>query len=236
MDDSYAGKMRMIKANVRAVLDALPPNVRVVAAAKTRTPQEIEAAVEAGIAMIGENYVKEAQAAVEVIGRRVQWHMIGHLQRNKVRQAVDLFDMIETVDSLRLAKEIEKCCARIGKVMPVLIEVNSGREPQKTGVLPEEIENLLRGTADLEHLNIKGLMTMGPTFGDPEAARPYFRATRELFDALSVLRLSNVNLSILSMGMSNSYRVAVEEGANLIRLGTKIFGERSGQSLDYGAV
>lgn len=217
----------MIKENVKRILSEIPAGVVLVAAAKTRTPQEIEAAVEAGITIVGENYVQEAEAAFAMIGGRCRWHMIGHLQRNKVRQAVDLFDMIETVDSLRLAKEIEKHCARIGKVMPVLIEVNSGREPQKMGVLPEEVEDLLPGMADLEHLNIKGLMTMGPAFGDPEAARPYFRETKRLFDELGKLKLPNMSMEILSMGMSNSYRVAIEEGATLIRLGTKLFGERT---------
>ena len=217
----------VIRANVRAVRAELPPDVRLVAAAKTRTPQEIKAAVEAGIAIIGENYVQEARTAFEVLGRRAQWHMIGHLQRNKARQAIELFDMIETVDSLRLAKEIEKHCARTGKTMPVLIEINSGREPQKAGLFPEKAKDLIEKMASLEHLQVMGLMTMGPAFGDPEAARPYFRETKRLFDELEEAKLPNTTMEILSMGMSNSYRVAVEEGANLIRLGTKLFGERT---------
>jgi pyridoxal phosphate enzyme (YggS family) len=216
----------MIKENVRRLLEELPAGVALVAAAKTRTPAEIAEAVEAGIALIGENYVQEAQAAFAVIGNKVKWHMIGHLQRNKVKHAMSIFDMIETVDSIRLATQIDKRCAQIERTMSVLIEINSGREPQKAGVLPEQAEGIVRELAGLDHLRVRGLMTMGPRFGDPEEARPYFKETKRLFDALKDLRLPNVELTILSMGMSNSYRVAIEEGATMIRIGTEIFGER----------
>ncbi|MFQ6034037.1 MAG: YggS family pyridoxal phosphate-dependent enzyme [Candidatus Bipolaricaulia bacterium] len=215
----------MIAENVQRILKELPPGVTLVAAAKGRTPQEILEALAAGIEIIGENYVQEAEAAYAVVGKRARWHMIGHLQRNKVKRAVQLFDMIETVDSARLAAELERRCARIGRVMPILIEINSGREPQKSGVLPEEAEDLIREISQFEHLKIQGLMTMGPRTGDPEAARPYFRETKRLFDELK--NLPNVELRYLSMGMSNSYRVALEEGANIVRIGTKIFGERT---------
>jgi len=218
----------MIKENVGRLLSELPPGVVLVAAAKTRTPAEIAEAVDAGITIIGENYVQEAQVAFAVIGHRAKWHMIGHLQRNKVKQAVEIFDAIETVDSLRLASEIDKRCAGIGRTMSVLIEINSGREPQKAGVLPEDAEDLLREMASLEHIKVQGLMTMGPQFGDPEEARPYFQKTKKLFDALKTLRLPHVEMRILSMGMSNSYRVAIEEGATMVRIGTGVFGERSG--------
>ncbi len=217
---------REIKESVRRLLEELPAGVTLVAAAKTRSPAEIAEAVEAGIAFIGENYVQEAQAAFAVIGNRTKWHMIGHLQRNKVKYAVTIFDMIETVDSLRLATEIDRRCAQIGRAMPVLVEINSGREPQKAGVLPEDAEGLLRAMAPLANIEVQGLMTMGPRFGDPEEARPYFKETKRLFDALKDLRLPDVELRILSMGMSNSYRVAIEEGATMIRIGTGIFGER----------
>ena len=216
----------MIKENVRRLLEELPAGVTLVAAAKTRTPAIILEAVEAGIAFIGENYVQEAAAAFAVIGNRAKWHMIGHLQRNKVKQAVKIFDMIETVDSLRLASEIDKRCAQIGRTMSVLIEINSGREPQKAGVLPQQAEGIVRELASLDHLRVKGLMTMGPRFGDPEEARPYFKETKRLFDALKDLQLPRVEMTTLSMGMSNSYRVAIEEGATMIRIGTEIFGQR----------
>ena len=215
-----------IKENVKRLLDELPAGVTLVAAAKTRTPEQVLQAVDAGITIIGENYVQEAQAAFAVIGNRAKWYMIGHLQRNKVKQAVEIFDAIETVDSLRLASEIDKRCAGIGRTMSVLIEINSGREPQKAGVLPEQAEGIVRELASLDHLRVKGLMTMGPQFGDPEDARPYFKETKRLFDEMKGLKLANVEMRHLSMGMSNSYRVAIEEGATMIRIGTGIFGER----------
>ncbi|MGQ9602375.1 MAG: YggS family pyridoxal phosphate-dependent enzyme [Candidatus Bipolaricaulia bacterium] len=216
----------MIFENVRRLLGELPPGVTLVAAAKGRRPEEILEAVEAGIEVIGENYVQEAEKAFSLIGRRVKWHMIGHLQRNKVKRAVELFDLIETVDSVGLAVELEKRCARLGRTMPILIEINSGREPQKAGILPEEAEALLREISRFEHLRVQGLMTMGPRFGDPEAARPYFQETRRLFDKLRALDLPNVEMKYLSMGMSNTYKVAIEEGANIVRIGTKIFESR----------
>jgi len=152
--------------------------------------------------------------------------MIGHLQKNKVKRAVELFDMIETVDSLELGERIDRECAKQGKVMPVLVEVNSGREPQKAGVLPEAVEELVRRLAELAHVKVQGLMTMGPRFGEPELARPYFRETKRLFDELQALGLANVEMRYLSMGMSNTYRIAIEEGANMVRIGSAIFGER----------
>lgn len=216
----------MIAAKVKEILAELPGGVRLVAAAKGRSPQEILEALEAGVQIIGENYVQEAERAFAVIGRRAQWHMIGHLQKNKAKKAVELFDMIETLDSLRLAEELEKHCARLGKVIPVLVEINSGREPQKSGVFPEDAEALIREVAQFPHLKMVGLMTMGPRFGDPQAARPYFRETKKLFDTLKALSIPNVEMKYLSMGMSNTYRIALEEGANIVRIGTKIFGER----------
>lgn len=216
----------MIRENVRAVLAELPAGVELEAAAKSRRPEEILEAIEAGVRIIGENYVQEAQAAFAVIGRRVRWHFIGHLQRNKVKKAVEIFDLIETVDSLELGRDIDRRARAAGKIMPVLIEVNSGREPQKFGVLPEKAAGLVRELSRLENIRVEGLMTMGPETGDPEEARPYFRTTKELFDELKEMRLPGVAMSRLSMGMSHSYRVAIEEGANLVRLGTRLFGPR----------
>jgi pyridoxal phosphate enzyme (YggS family) len=152
--------------------------------------------------------------------------MIGHLQKNKVKKAVALFDMIETVDSLELAREIDKRCAQMGRVMPVLVEVNSGRERQKSGVMPGETEGLVKEISRLPNIKVMGLMTMGPRFGNPEDSRSYFVITRQLFERIKELKLPNVEMKYLSMGMTNSYHVALEEGANLVRIGTKIFGER----------
>jgi pyridoxal phosphate enzyme (YggS family) len=152
--------------------------------------------------------------------------MIGHLQTNKVKKAVPVFDMIETVSSLRLAEEIDKACAKADKEMPVLIEINSGEEAQKSGVNPGEALELIRSMSSLKNIRIVGLMTMGPFAGDPEDSRPYFQRTRKIFDALKAMDLPGVEMKYLSMGMSNSYKVALEEGANMVRIGTKLFGER----------
>jgi len=209
----------MIKENVKKILSELPPNVKLVAAAKTRTPEEIKEAIEAGITIVGENYVQEWDRVKGQVPR-VKVHFIGHLQTNKVKKAVQLFDMIETVDSMKLAKEIDKQCAKIGKVMPILIEVNSGREEQKAGVYPEKVDQLIQQISELKNVKIKGLMTMGPFSDNPEVVRPYFVETKKVYDQIG-------NLEILSMGMSSSYEVAIEEGANLVRIGTAIFGERN---------
>lgn len=215
----------VIKENVSYLLETIPPGVTLVAAAKSRSPEEIEAAIYAGVTCVGHNYVQEAERMIQVKGAEIQWHMIGHLQRNKVKKAVRLFNMIETVDSLRLAAAIDRHCAAIEKVMPVLVEINSGRETAKTGALPEDVNNLVRQLSELQNIRVQGLMTMGPRFGDPEDARPYFRATSEALQRLSALNLPNVTMRYLSMGMSNSYLVAIEEGANMVRIGTRIFGK-----------
>ncbi len=217
----------MIKQNVRRILSQLPEGVKLVAAAKTRTPEESLEAIAAGVEIIGHNYVQEAERAHQIIGGRARWHFIGHLQKNKVKKAVILFDMIETVDSLEMAREIDIRCARIGKVMPVLIEVNSGREARKNGVLPDEVEGLVRQVSALKHIKVEGLMTMGPLAPQPEDSSPYFAATRRLFEEITGLNLPRVEMMYLSMGMSDSYKIALEEGANIVRLGSLIFGPRA---------
>ncbi len=216
----------MIRENVKKILDGLPEGVELIGVAKTRNLEEIQEAVDAGIRNIGENYVQEAERAYQKIGQAVKWHMIGHLQSNKAKKAVRIFDMIETVDSVKLAEAIDRACRDIGKVMPVLIEINSGEESQKAGVMPEDAASLIREMTIFRNIRIMGLMTMGPFSGEPEDARPYFRRTREVFDEIKNTNLSGVEMKHLSMGMSNSYKVAIEEGANMVRIGTKIFGER----------
>ncbi len=216
----------MIRQNVERILAELPPGVELVVAAKTRSPAQILEAVEAGISIIGQNYVREAEEAYSIIGSRVKWHLIGHLQRNKVKRAVKIFDMIESVDSADIAAEIDRHCSVIGKVMPVLIEINSGREISKSGLLPEDAESLARQIAKLKNIGLEGLMTMGPRFGDPEESRPYFSETTKLFRYIKGLNIAGVDMKYLSMGMSNSYQVAIEEGASLVRLGNLIFGDR----------
>jgi hypothetical protein len=200
--------------------------VELVAAAKTRTPAEIEEAIRAGVRIVGENYIQEAETARAAIGDSARWHFIGSLQKNKVKKAVRLFDLIETVDSLPLAQALDRESAAAGKVMPVLIEINSGREAQKSGVLPEDAEKLVADIAQLEHVRVLGLMTMGPRFGDPEEARPYFVETRRIFQRLKESGIPGVEMKYLSMGMTNTYKIALQEGANMVRLGSRIFGER----------
>ena len=216
----------MIADNVRRILEELPEGVQLVAAAKTRTPGEIVEALDAGVKIIGQNYVQEAEAAYNAVGARARWHFIGHLQKNKVKKAVRLFDMIETLDSLDLAVEIDRRAAQNGRTLQVLIEINSGREPQKFGVLPGEAEALVREIAPLAHVRVRGVMTMGPFMGDPEDARPYFVETRRVFERLGACGIPGVEMTHLSMGMTNSYQVAIEEGATLVRIGTMIFGAR----------
>ena len=206
-----------VRDNAARILNEMPTNVSLLAAAKMRNPGEILEAIEAGVRIVGENYVQEAERAFQEIGNRVEWHFIGHLQKNKVKKAVSIFDMIETVDSVELAQEIDKRCEQAGKTMPVLIEINSGREAQKSGVSPEDAERLINEIAKLERVRIKGLMTMGPLYGNPEESRPYFRETKKIFDRIKELNLPNVEMRYLSMGMTNSY---------LVRIGSKIFGNR----------
>ncbi|MFU8796340.1 MAG: YggS family pyridoxal phosphate-dependent enzyme [Dehalococcoidia bacterium] len=217
----------VISDNVARLLAELPQGVQLVAAAKNRQPEEVLEAVEAGITLVGENYVREAKEAYELVGRRAKWHFIGTLQKHNVRRNVlQVFDMIETVDSLEIAGEIDRKCALIGKAMPILIEVNSGREARKSGVLPEDVEPLIRQISGLGNVKAMGLMTMGPYSEDPEDSRPYFVETRKIFEIIKKLALPGVEMMYLSMGMTHSYGVAIEEGANIVRIGTGIFGKR----------
>ena len=216
-----------IRENINSILDELPDGVELVVAAKARLPEEVLEAVQSGIKMVGENYVQEAEKAYELVGNKAKWHFIGRLQKNKVKKAVKIFDMIETVDSVEIAREIDKRCQQISKVMPILVEINSGEEEQKSGVFPPDAERLIREISGLKNIKVMGLMTMGPRFGNPEDSRSYFIKTREIFDRIKKLGLANVEMRYLSMGMTNSYKVAIEEGANIVRIGTKLFGERS---------
>jgi pyridoxal phosphate enzyme (YggS family) len=165
---------------------------------------------------------------IESLGRdAATWTMIGHLQRNKVSVAVSLFDSIQSVDSLRLAEAIDRECQSIGRVMPILIEVNTASEPRKSGIIPAEAVDLVRKVARLEFVSVQGLMTLGPQLSNPEQLRPYFRETKRLFDRIACEQIPDISMSVLSMGMSDSYWVAIEEDATMIRLGTTIFGPRS---------
>jgi pyridoxal phosphate enzyme (YggS family) len=220
------GTIDQVKRNAQELLKALPPSVTLLAAAKTRTVEEVQAAFDAGIRSFGHNYVQEAQAMLSAVDFKAEWHMIGHLQRNKSSGAVNLFDMIESLDSIRLANELEKRCAEQGKVIKVLIEVNSGAEDDKTGALPQDVNSLAEVVSNLSHLRMAGLMTMGPLSGEAELARPYFKKTRELFEQLQKANLPKGEMRVLSMGMSGSYQVAIEEGATMVRIGSLLFGPR----------
>ena len=215
-----------IAGNYQRAREEIPDSVTLVIAAKTRSAEELATLIDAGARDIGENYVQEAEAVYDRLGekaKKAKWHMIGALQKNKINKALPIFDVIQTVDSLKLAEAIDK---RSDRIVPVYIEINSGREPQKSGVMPEDAEELIRQILYLEHIKIEGLMTMGPRFGNPEDARPYFRETRKIFEYIRSLDIPKLDMKILSMGMSNSYEIAIEEGSNMVRIGTVVFGER----------
>ena len=220
-----------ITENYQKIRKEVPDHVTIVLAAKTRTREEVEEAIAAGATDLGENYVQEGEAMHALLGElahTVTWHMIGDLQTNKINKTLPVFDMIQTVDSLKKAEAVSQRAERIDKIMPVLIEINIGSERTKSGIAPEHalVETLVREAAKLPGITINGLMTMGPRFGDPEKSRAYFAKTREIFDAIRAQKIDNVAMKHLSMGMSNTYKVAVEEGATMVRLGTCVFGQR----------
>ncbi len=218
-----------IKEKYLNLRKSIPPEIQLVVASKGRTPEEIKEVIDGGAVIIGENYVQEAKRKKEILNKfpsKVKWHMIGHLQRNKVKTAVRIFDMIQTVDSVKIGKEIDKQCSKIGKVMPVLIEINIAKEKQKSGIEMEEVIHLIEELKKFRFLKIMGLMTMGPVVEDIEKLRPYFREMKKKFDEIKKLKLERVEMKYLSMGMSSSYQIAIEEGSNMVRIGTLIFGER----------
>ncbi|MCX6746675.1 MAG: YggS family pyridoxal phosphate-dependent enzyme [Candidatus Pacearchaeota archaeon] len=219
-------KFTPMRNNIEKIKQELSSNIKLIVATKTRSIEEIKQAIEAGIGIIGENYVQEAERKFEALKGKVKFHCIGHLQTNKIKKAVEIFDMIQTVDSVKIAKEIDKRCGDIRKIMLILVEINSGKEPNKEGVMPEDAINLIKYISKLENVKIKGLMTMAPYFDNPEKDRPYFRLTKKLFNEIKSLNIPNVDMEILSMGMSDSYKIAIEEGTNMVRIGTKIFGPR----------
>ncbi len=222
MDDSLDN----LYERTKEFLASIPGDVTVLAAAKQRTIEEVATVVKAGIRYVGHNYVQEGQAMVSAIGNEVQWHLIGHLQRNKARVALTTFDMIQTLDSIRLAAAIQNQCEELDITYPVLIEINSAEEAQKSGVMPGDLEAFLEQVSKMDRILIKGLLTMGPFISDPEEIRPFFRLTRKIYDGLHKQKSNNLRMEFLSMGMSNSYEAAIQEGANMIRIGTTLFGER----------
>jgi len=216
----------MINENVIRILEDMPPEVYLEAAVKQQSVENVQEALSAGIKIIGDNYIREAKEKFAIIGKKAKWHFIGHLQKNKVKPAVEIFDMIETMDCLELAEILDKQCKRCDKIMPILIEVNSGRESQKHGLIPESVEEFLEKVIRFANLKVMGLMTMGPWLENCECLRPYFKQTKELFDAIKEKKYDNLDWRYLSMGMSSSYKIAIEEGANIVRVGEGIFGKR----------
>lgn len=218
-----AVRQRISRAAERSGRD--PAAVRLVAVSKTRAAEDVEAAAQAGQLLFGENYVQELVTKAAQVRSAVEWHCIGHLQSNKVRQVAGIVRMIHSVDRFSLAEEISRQWGRLEQCCDVLIQVNVAQEATKSGTSSDDALALVRQVAELPHLRVKGLMTMPPFFDDPGAARPYFRELR-LLAARIRDELDGVEMAELSMGMSGDFEVAIEEGATLVRVGTAIFGER----------
>ncbi len=203
-----------------------PEKIRLVAVSKTVDLERIRQAIEAGVESLGENYVQEAQKKIEALGHRVAWHFIGHLQTNKAKVAGRLFDFVHSVDSLKLAEELNRVALQQKKVLPVLLQVNLGREESKFGTTEGEVFRLLELFSKLRGISVKGVMAMPPFFEDPEESRPYFGALKKLAESAAQQKIPGILMEELSMGMSNDFEVAIEEGATLVRVGTAIFGPR----------
>ena len=230
----------MAESQIKARLDALyeriaaaasraarnAADITVVAVSKTVPVPLIEEAIDSGVKHVGENRVQEASPKFDAIGRTVTWHMVGHLQTNKVKRALEIFDLIQSVDSVRLAEAISERASLVNRVMDVLLEVNTSGESSKYGFGPEEVEAGAREICVLKNIRIKGLMTVGPLVEMPEDSRRAFALLRNLRDRISALNLPGVETNTLSMGMSGDFEVAIEEGATMVRVGTAIFGER----------
>lgn len=217
-------RQRITAAVTRAGRD--PSGIRLMAVSKTVEPERIRSALDAGIKLLGENYVQEAREKIPAVGRSAEWHMIGHLQTNKAKHVVHLFDWIHSVDRLELARELDKRAGGHNRRLNVLIEVNVSGEASKNGVQPSDVPELVRQISTLPNLTVRGLMTMPPYSDNPENSRPYFQALRRLRDEINAAAVPNVRMDELSMGMTDDFEVAIEEGATIIRVGRAIFGER----------
>ncbi len=203
-----------------------PGEIRLVAVTKTVDAERVLQAVQAGVEILGENYVQEGKKKIDRVGHRVGWHFIGHLQTNKAKIAVRLFDLIHSVDNLELAEELNRAAEQQRKAMPILLQLNLSGEPTKFGASEEEIFRMAEQISRMPALAVAGLMTLPPYFENPEDARPYFIHLREMRERLRRENISGLAMHELSMGMSNDFEVAIEEGATLIRVGTAIFGPR----------
>ena len=225
-----------VAANYRKIMDRIseaalkagrnPQEIKLLAAAKSQSIESIRAAIAAGVGIVGENYVQEAEHKRQAISQPVEWHMIGHLQRNKVQPALKTFDLVQSLDSAALALELEKEGKKRGKTIRALIEVNLGDEQSKSGLAQDKVVELLKQVGDLAHLRVEGFMAVPPFRENPEEVRPFFNALKNLQMELQYLKIPNVVLNELSMGMTHDYPVAVEEGATIVRIGTALFGPR----------
>lgn len=212
-----------------AVADSgrLPEDVQLVAVSKTVPIEKLQAAIESGVTILGENYIQESRDKFNALYTHpVSWHFIGHLQSNKSKYAVKMFDLIHSVDSLKLARELNKQARKIHKIQHVLVQVNISEELSKSGVLLKDTAQLVTEMSGMTHIAVKGLMTMPPYFNAPEKVRPYFKKLRQLRDQIMTMKIPGVSLVDLSMGMTGDFEVAIQEGATLVRIGTAIFGER----------
>jgi len=202
-------------------------SIKLIAVSKTMPAEVVKEAIEAGVTDLGENYIQEARDKISALATAdVNWHYIGHLQSNKAKYAVRLFDLIHSVDSLKLARELNKYARNNDKIQSILIQVNVAREDTKSGIYVENTMELLKNISQLENISVRGLMTMPPFFNAPEKVRPFFAALRKLRDEIRSEGIPNIAMDELSMGMTGDFEAAIEEGATMVRIGTAIFGER----------
>ena len=219
-------KIRQRIAAAAARCNRAPDSVKLLAVTKTLAPAVIEQAIKAGLTAFGENYVQEAREKIPVIGQRIQWHMIGHLQTNKAKYVVNLFDYIHSVDRLELAEEINKRARMIGRKINILIEINVSGEETKSGIPAVKSIDLIKEVSGLENVSVKGLMTMAPYSDNPENSRPYFAELRNLRNNIINEGIAGIQMEELSMGMTDDFEIAIEEGATIVRIGRAIFGNR----------
>ena len=219
-------RTRIAAARARRTQVSKDAPVELIAVTKNHPVEAMQEAIDAGIMNIGENRVQEAAAKAETLEREVKWHLIGHLQTNKVKHAVRQFDLIHSVDSLRLVREIDKAAEKFGKVQNILVQVNLAREESKSGVYREDLDEILAVIDELPSIRLQGFMCIAPNYDDVEECRPLFRAMYELFQQVKAAEPRTADIRYLSMGMTHDYEIAVEEGANLVRVGTAIFGAR----------
>ena len=201
-----------------------PEEIKLVAVTKTATTEQIKEAINAGVKIIGENRVQDAKEKYQILTADIKWHLIGHLQTNKTKYAVEIFNCIHSVDSIKLAQEIDKRSKQFGKKIDVLVEVNVSGEETKYGIKPEEVEPFLKEISEFPEIRVRGLMTIAPIVEDKEEVRPYFRKLRELSEEIKSKNIGNVKMDYLSMGMTEDFEIAIEEGANMVRIGRGIFG------------